>query len=142
MLAVVAADQIARCYNRDLSRDLEAAFEYPGEFHSRGHLTGIPCLNRDVVANGLASRKVTLRVSMAWAKGVTTGTLCALSLDKLAMPPHFHKKFRIGVAIERGCRGYYKPGIRAWVNRGSRKIRIARFTKYPVHSLREDDHKN
>ncbi|GJS60770.1 hypothetical protein Tco_0655554 [Tanacetum coccineum] len=31
--------------------DLEAAFEY------------------------LASRKVTLRVSMAWAKGVTTGTL-------------------------------------------------------------------
>ncbi|GKA28691.1 hypothetical protein Tco_0714936, partial [Tanacetum coccineum] len=24
---------------------------------------------------------------------------CALSLDELAMPPHFHKKFRIGVAI-------------------------------------------
>ncbi|GJY09142.1 hypothetical protein Tco_0377327 [Tanacetum coccineum] len=67
---------------------------------------------------------------MAWAKGVTTGTLvailrmlklgrvasetCALSLDKLAMPPHFHKKFRMGVAIAKGCRGYYKPGTRAW----------------------------
>ncbi|GJX26093.1 hypothetical protein Tco_0232389 [Tanacetum coccineum] len=67
---------------------------------------------------GLASRKVTLVVSMASAKG------CALSLDKLAMPPHFHKKFRMGVAIAKGCRGYYKPGTRAWVRRGSRKIRI------------------
>ncbi|GJW73095.1 hypothetical protein Tco_0132465, partial [Tanacetum coccineum] len=26
---------------------------------------------------------------------------CALSLDKLAMPPHFHRKFRMGVAIHR-----------------------------------------
>nr|GEX04944.1 hypothetical protein [Tanacetum cinerariifolium] len=50
--------------------------------------------------------------------------LCALSLDKLAMPPHLHRKFRIGVAIAKGCRGYYKPGTRAWVSRGSRKIRI------------------
>ncbi|GJW74824.1 putative reverse transcriptase domain-containing protein [Tanacetum coccineum] len=49
---------------------------------------------------------------------------CALSLDKLAMPPHLHKKFRMGVAIAKGCRGYYKPGTRAWVRRGSRKIRI------------------
>ncbi|GKC85205.1 hypothetical protein Tco_1140922 [Tanacetum coccineum] len=49
---------------------------------------------------------------------------CALSLDKLAMPPHLHKKFRMGVAIPKGCRGYYKPGTRAWVRRGSRKIRI------------------
>ncbi|GJY56560.1 hypothetical protein Tco_0455675 [Tanacetum coccineum] len=49
---------------------------------------------------------------------------CALSLDKLAMPPHLHKKFRIGVAIAKGCKGYYKPGTRAWVRRGSRKIRI------------------
>ncbi|GKC52172.1 hypothetical protein Tco_1074917, partial [Tanacetum coccineum] len=49
---------------------------------------------------------------------------CALSLDKLAMPPHLHRKFRMGVAIPTGCRGYYKPGTRAWVNRGSRKIRI------------------
>ncbi|GKC24510.1 putative reverse transcriptase domain-containing protein, partial [Tanacetum coccineum] len=57
---------------------------------------------------GLASRKVTLGVSMAWARG------CALSLDKLAMPPHLHKKFRMGVAIAKGCRGYYKPGTRAW----------------------------
>ncbi|GJR48702.1 hypothetical protein Tco_1316805 [Tanacetum coccineum] len=80
---------------------------------------------------------------MAWAKGVTTGTLvrydtsrshllgnhvedvdCALSLDKLAMPPHLHRKFHTRVAIATGCRGYYKPGTRAWVNRGSRKIRI------------------
>ncbi|GJU90488.1 hypothetical protein Tco_1302911 [Tanacetum coccineum] len=40
------------------------------------------------------------------------------------MPPHLHKKFRVGVAIAKGCRGYYKPGTRAWVRRGSRKIRI------------------
>ncbi|GKD48920.1 hypothetical protein Tco_1277896, partial [Tanacetum coccineum] len=40
---------------------------------------------------------------------------CALSLDKLAMPPHLHKKFRMGVAIAKGCRGYYKPGMRAWI---------------------------
>ncbi|GKD50557.1 hypothetical protein Tco_1279533 [Tanacetum coccineum] len=40
------------------------------------------------------------------------------------MPPHFHKKFRMGDAIARGCRGYYKPRTRAWVRRGSRKIRI------------------
>ncbi|GJY64905.1 hypothetical protein Tco_0466365 [Tanacetum coccineum] len=38
----------------------------------------------------------------------------ALSLDKLAMPPHIHKKFRMGVAIAKGCRGHYKPGTRAW----------------------------
>ncbi|GKB91276.1 hypothetical protein Tco_0963548, partial [Tanacetum coccineum] len=31
----------------------------------------------------------------------------------------------MGVAIETGCRGYYKPGTRAWVNQGSCKIRIA-----------------
>ncbi|GJY31380.1 hypothetical protein Tco_0414875 [Tanacetum coccineum] len=30
------------------------------------------------------------------------------------MPPHIHKKFCIGVAIAKGCRGYYKPGTRAW----------------------------
>ncbi|GJW74564.1 hypothetical protein Tco_0133934 [Tanacetum coccineum] len=42
---------------------------------------------------------------MAWVKGVTTGTLCALSLDKLAMPPHLHKKFRMGVAIAKGFKG-------------------------------------
>ncbi|GJZ09684.1 hypothetical protein Tco_0543967 [Tanacetum coccineum] len=40
------------------------------------------------------------------------------------MSPHHHKKFRIGVAIAKGCRGYYKPGTRAWVIRGSRMIRI------------------
>ncbi|GJZ52124.1 hypothetical protein Tco_0606639 [Tanacetum coccineum] len=40
------------------------------------------------------------------------------------MPLHFHKKFRMGVAIAKGCRRYYKPGTRAWVRRGSRKIRI------------------
>ncbi|GJU94784.1 hypothetical protein Tco_1319540 [Tanacetum coccineum] len=40
------------------------------------------------------------------------------------MPPHLHKKFHIGVAITKGCRGYYKPGTRAWIRRGSRKIRI------------------
>ncbi|GJW74826.1 putative reverse transcriptase domain-containing protein [Tanacetum coccineum] len=28
------------------------------------------------------------------------------------------------VAIATGCKGYYKPGTRAWVNWGSRKIRI------------------
>ncbi|GJT06927.1 hypothetical protein Tco_0841389, partial [Tanacetum coccineum] len=33
---------------------------------------------------------------------------CALSLDKLAMPPHLHKKFHMGVAIAKGCRGCYK----------------------------------
>ncbi|GJU52839.1 hypothetical protein Tco_1226553 [Tanacetum coccineum] len=48
----------------------------------------------------------------------------ALSLDKLAMPPHLHKKFHMGVAITKGCRGYYTLGTRAWVRWGSRKIRI------------------
>ncbi|GJX51957.1 hypothetical protein Tco_0280326 [Tanacetum coccineum] len=55
---------------------------------------------------------------------------CALSLDKLAMSPHFYKKFRMGVAIAKGCRGYYEPGTRAWVRRGSRKIRIP-IAMYP-----------
>ncbi|GKA23336.1 hypothetical protein Tco_0709298 [Tanacetum coccineum] len=40
------------------------------------------------------------------------------------MPPHLHRKFCMGVAIATGCRGYYKPGTRAWVIQGSRKIRI------------------
>ncbi|GJX80535.1 hypothetical protein Tco_0328684 [Tanacetum coccineum] len=31
------------------------------------------------------------------------------------MPPHLHKKFRMGVSIAKGCRVYYKPGTRAWV---------------------------
>ncbi|GJU37796.1 hypothetical protein Tco_1186150 [Tanacetum coccineum] len=50
-------------------RDLEAAFEYPGGSPAgiHGLFSGWYC--------GLAGRKVTLRVSMAWAKGVTTGTL-------------------------------------------------------------------
>ncbi|GJY09137.1 hypothetical protein Tco_0377322 [Tanacetum coccineum] len=71
---------------------------------------------------------------MAWAKAVAilrmlklgrvASETCALSFDKLAMPPHFHKKFRMGVTIAKGCRGYYKPGTRAWVRRGSHKIRI------------------
>ncbi|GKE10177.1 hypothetical protein Tco_1413728 [Tanacetum coccineum] len=40
------------------------------------------------------------------------------------MSPHHHEKFRMGVAIAKGCKGYYKPGIKAWVRRGSCKIRI------------------
>ncbi|GJW71422.1 retrotransposon protein, putative, ty1-copia subclass [Tanacetum coccineum] len=114
--SVVALTKEPKDYGK--SKDLEVAFEYPG-----GSPAGIHGLFSGWYY-GLASRKVTLRVSMAWAKGVTTGTLCALSLDKLAMPPHLHRKFRIGVAVATGCRGYYKPGIRAWVIRGSRKIRI------------------
>ncbi|GKC50677.1 hypothetical protein Tco_1073422 [Tanacetum coccineum] len=39
---------------------------------------------------------------------------CTLSLDKLAIPPHLHRKFCMGIAIATGCRGYYKPGTRAW----------------------------
>ncbi|GJV42523.1 hypothetical protein Tco_1420963, partial [Tanacetum coccineum] len=78
---------------------------------------------------GLASR-ITLGVSMAWDKVVTTGTLYALSLDKLAMSYHFYKKFRMGVAIAKGCRGYYEPGTRAWVRQGSRKIR-KKIAMYP-----------
>ncbi|GKA18917.1 hypothetical protein Tco_0698832 [Tanacetum coccineum] len=50
-------------------RDLEAAFE-----HSGGSPAGIHGLFSGWYC-GLAGRKVTLRVSMAWAKGVTTGTL-------------------------------------------------------------------
>ncbi|GJW02999.1 hypothetical protein Tco_1561855 [Tanacetum coccineum] len=30
----------------------------------------------------------------------------------------------MGVAIAKGCRGYYEPGTRAWVRQGSHKIRI------------------
>ncbi|GJV35754.1 hypothetical protein Tco_1408231 [Tanacetum coccineum] len=50
-------------------RDLEAAFEYPGGSPAgiHGLFSGRYC--------GLAGRKVTLRVPMSWAKGVTTGTL-------------------------------------------------------------------
>ncbi|GJY62801.1 hypothetical protein Tco_0464261 [Tanacetum coccineum] len=60
------------CDNRDLSRYcLEAACASggsPAGIH--GLFSGWYC--------GLASRKVTLGVSMAWAKGVTTGTLVLL----------------------------------------------------------------
>ncbi|GJV40565.1 hypothetical protein Tco_1419005 [Tanacetum coccineum] len=42
----------------------------------------------------------------------------------------FSKKFRMGVAIATGRRGYYKPGTRAWVSRISRKIRIP-ISMYP-----------
>ncbi|GJV47459.1 hypothetical protein Tco_1437671 [Tanacetum coccineum] len=51
-------------------RDLEAAFEYPVRGITYGYpwpVSGWYC--------GLANRKVTLRVSMAWAKGITTGNL-------------------------------------------------------------------
>ncbi|GKB40367.1 hypothetical protein Tco_0885309 [Tanacetum coccineum] len=30
----------------------------------------------------------------------------------------------MGIAIAKGCKGYYEPITRAWVRRGSRKIRI------------------
>ncbi|GJW23850.1 reverse transcriptase domain-containing protein [Tanacetum coccineum] len=70
-------------------------------------------------------RKDYMKSKLKWFTYVHDVILeCALSLDKLAMPPHFHKKFRMGVAIAKGCRGYYKPGTRAWVRWGSRKIRI------------------
>ncbi|GJS46632.1 hypothetical protein Tco_0596753 [Tanacetum coccineum] len=36
----------------------------------------------------------------------------------------------MGVTIATGCRGYYKPGTRAWVSRISRKIRIP-ISMYP-----------
>ncbi|GJT55323.1 hypothetical protein Tco_0990377 [Tanacetum coccineum] len=36
----------------------------------------------------------------------------------------------MGVAIAKGCRGYYEPGTRAWVRRGSYKIRIP-IAMYP-----------
>ncbi|GJZ93523.1 hypothetical protein Tco_0665588 [Tanacetum coccineum] len=40
------------------------------------------------------------------------------------MSPHFYKKFHMGIAIVKGCMGYYEPRTRAWVRRGSRKICI------------------
>ncbi|GJS04539.1 reverse transcriptase domain-containing protein [Tanacetum coccineum] len=45
--------------------------------------------------------------------------ICCASflLVKLVMPPFAPKKFRMGVAIATGRRGYYKPGTRAWVSR-------------------------
>ncbi|GJR91593.1 hypothetical protein Tco_0215604 [Tanacetum coccineum] len=55
---------------------------------------------------------------------------CALFLVKLAMSPFLPKKFRMGVAIATGRKGYYKPGTRAWVSRVSRKIRIP-IAMYP-----------
>ncbi|GJT93713.1 hypothetical protein Tco_1082558 [Tanacetum coccineum] len=122
--------------NRVIQMSLETfqAHELPTK--SGGSPTGIHGLFSGWYC-GLASRKVTLGVSMAWAKGVTTGTLCALSLDKLTMPPHFHKKFHMGVAIAKGCRGYYKPGKRAWVRRGSHKSRI-QIDMYP-YRVEESD---
>ncbi|GKB01707.1 hypothetical protein Tco_0829751 [Tanacetum coccineum] len=77
-----------------------------------------------------------LRLVFLPRRGVTDGIRadgyrkCALSLDKFAMSPHFYKKFRMGVAIAKGCRGYYEPGTRAWVRWGSRKIRIP-IAMYP-----------
>ncbi|GJV83694.1 zinc finger, CCHC-type containing protein [Tanacetum coccineum] len=41
---------------------------------------------------------------------------CALFLVKLAMSPFLPKKFRMGVAIATGRKGYYKPGTRAWLD--------------------------
>ncbi|GKB71713.1 hypothetical protein Tco_0933125 [Tanacetum coccineum] len=62
--------------------DLDAAFEYPDEFHSPSFLIiywggndakwGSPAVIHGLFSgwySGLADRKVTLRVSMAWAKG-------------------------------------------------------------------------
>ncbi|GJU22300.1 putative reverse transcriptase domain-containing protein [Tanacetum coccineum] len=46
------------------------------------------------------------------------------------MPPFAPRKFRLGVAIATGRRGYYKPGTRAWVSRTSRRIRIP-VSMYP-----------
>ncbi|GJV89293.1 hypothetical protein Tco_1533231 [Tanacetum coccineum] len=40
---------------------------------------------------------------------------------RLVFPP---RRVPHGVAIAKGCMGYYKPGTRAWVRRGSCKIRI------------------
>ncbi|GKD90776.1 reverse transcriptase domain-containing protein, partial [Tanacetum coccineum] len=46
------------------------------------------------------------------------------------MSPYFYKKFRMRVAIAKEYRGYHEPGTRAWVRRGSRKIRIS-IVMYP-----------
>ncbi|GJS24840.1 hypothetical protein Tco_0453472 [Tanacetum coccineum] len=60
-----------------------------------------------------------------------SGFACAsFLLVKLAMSPFAPKKFRMGVAIATGRRGYYKPGTRAWVSRISLKIRIP-ISMYP-----------
>ncbi|GJS11537.1 hypothetical protein Tco_0368333 [Tanacetum coccineum] len=55
--------------------------------------------------------------------GIACG-VCALFLVKLAMSPFLPKKFRMGVAIATGRKGYYKPRTRAWLSRISRKISI------------------
>ncbi|GJT23941.1 putative reverse transcriptase domain-containing protein [Tanacetum coccineum] len=39
---------------------------------------------------------------------------CALSLDKLAMPPYLYRKFCMRVTIAIGCRGYDNKENRAW----------------------------
>ncbi|GJS00186.1 hypothetical protein Tco_0316694 [Tanacetum coccineum] len=68
----------------------------------------------------------------------------ALSLDKLAMPPHLHKKFHMGVAIATGCRGYYKPGTRAWVRRVTAKDgTITKFLrKFPEYKPTKEEEEN
>ncbi|GJV10807.1 hypothetical protein Tco_1352348 [Tanacetum coccineum] len=63
-------------------------------------------------------RQIDLEAAFEYPGNHLEDVECALSLDKLAMPPYFHRKFRMGVAIVTGCRGYYKLGTRAWVIRG------------------------
>ncbi|GKC29838.1 hypothetical protein Tco_1037132 [Tanacetum coccineum] len=102
------------CDNRDLSSQGGS----PAGIH--GLFSGWYC--------DLANRKVTLGVSMSWANGGNHRDLgnlledkevrrsgyyfdclylisCDLSLDKLAMPPHLHNKFRMGFAIAKGFKG-------------------------------------
>ncbi|GKC99019.1 hypothetical protein Tco_1169294 [Tanacetum coccineum] len=97
-----------------VSGDLEAAFEYPGgiTYGIYGLFSGWYC--------SLASMKVTLRVSMAWAKGVTTGTLVRYETSCSRLPGNHLEDVELcssspssgiqhGVAIATtGCKGYYK----------------------------------
>ncbi|GJU66670.1 putative reverse transcriptase domain-containing protein [Tanacetum coccineum] len=89
------------------------------------HLFVEPCV--DIVWKLLMHQVTILRMlklERVASKTVGFAFKCALSLDKLVMSPHHHKKFRMWVAIAKGCRGYYKPGTRDWVRQGSRMIRI------------------
>ncbi|GJR48007.1 hypothetical protein Tco_1316110 [Tanacetum coccineum] len=83
-----------------------------------------------VVTSGVVKADVVVTSDGMADSNDSGGGECAISLNKLSMPPHLHKKFCMGVAIAKGCKGYYKPGTRAWVRRGSRKIRIS-IDMYP-----------
>ncbi|GJU00855.1 hypothetical protein Tco_1111193 [Tanacetum coccineum] len=112
------------------NQDQEERLDKRGSRINKLETMDLPKMIREQTVEFIDSQEIDRKINESVNVTTEVEQCASFLLVKLVMPPFAPKKFRMGVAIATGRRGYYKPGTRAWVSRISRKIRIP-ISMYP-----------